>query len=433
MEENQTYFDYTAGDMPPAGKSPKEERGSGHGLFLVGLIAGIGISLLLVAIAFLGFGVQAVMERQDGVVLDGDSAVDQTLVSKLQMLESYIDRLYFLDEVSDEDLQTGIYRGLLDALGDPYSTYYSAEELNSFMEQTEGTYYGIGAYMTQDTETGLPVVTGVMSGAPAEAAGLRPNDLIYEVDGVSIYGMSLDEAISLIKGPEGTDVVLTIVRENAQDFLEFTLTRAKVETPTVTLTMLDDDMAYIEITEFDSVSVDQFAEALAVAKGSDMKGLIIDLRGNPGGSLDAVVEMCQMILPKGMVVYTEDKNGHREEYTCDGSRELEVPLVVLVDRNSASAAEIMAGAIKDYGLGTLVGTTTFGKGIVQQIIPFRDGSAIKITTSAYFTPNGNNIHGIGIEPDVECPFDGEAYYGSEDHPDNQLEKAKEVLLKLMGK
>ena len=433
MEENQTYFDYTAGGVPSVGNSPKEERGSGHGLFLVGLIAGIGISLLLVAIAFLGFGVQAVMEHQDGVVLDEDSAVDHTLVSKLQLLENYIDRLYFLDEISDEELQTGIYRGLLDALGDPYSTYYSAEELNSFMEQTEGTYYGIGAYMTQDTETGLPMVTGVMAGAPAEIGGLRANDLIYEVDGVSIYGMSLEEAISLIKGPEGTDVVLTIVRENAQDFLEFTLTRAKVETPTVTLTMLDDDMAYIEITEFDSVSVDQFAEALAVAKGSDMKGLIIDLRGNPGGSLDAVVEMCQMILPKGMVVYTEDKYGRREEYTCDGSRELELPLVVLVDRNSASAAEIMAGAIKDYGLGTLVGTTTFGKGIVQQIIPLRDGSAIKITTSAYFTPNGNNIHGIGIEPDVECPFDGEAYYGSEDHPDNQLEKAKEVLLGLMGK
>lgn len=433
MEENQTYFDYTAGGMPPAGKSPKEERGSGRGLFLVGMIVGIGISLLVVAIAFLGFGVQAVMEHQDGVVLNEDSAVDRTLVSKLQMLENYIDRLYFLDEVSDEELRTGIYRGFLDALGDPYSIYYSAEELNSFMEQTEGTYYGIGAYMTQDTETGLPMVTGVMAGAPAESVGLRPNDLIYEVDGVSIYGMSLDEAISLIKGPEGTDVVLTIVRENAQDFLEFTLTRAKVETPTVTLTMLDDDMAYIEITEFDSVSVDQFAEALAVAKGSDMRGLIIDLRGNPGGSLDAVVAMCQMILPKGMVVYTEDKYGHREEYTCDGSRELQVPLVVLVDRNSASAAEIMAGAIKDYGLGTLVGTTTFGKGIVQQIVRFRDGSAIKITTSAYYTPNGNNIHGIGIEPDVECPFDGEAYYGSEDHPDNQLEKAKEVLLGLMGK
>ena len=162
-----------------------------------------------------------------------------------------------------------------------------------------------------------------------------------------------------------------------------------------------------------------------------MKGMILDLRGNPGGSLNAVVEMARMILPEGLIVYTEDKEGKRTEYTCDGERKLDVPLVVLVDMNSASAAEIMSGAIKDYGTGTLVGTTTFGKGIVQQIMPFRDGSAVKLTISAYYTPNGNNIHGIGIEPDVVCEFDGEAYYGSEEHPDNQLEKAKEVLKQKM--
>ena len=191
--------------------------------------------------------------------------------------------------------------------------------------------------------------------------------------------------------------------------------------------MMEDNMAYVQITEFDDVSVKQFENALNSAMAAGMKGLILDLRANPGGSLNAVVEMARMILPKGMIVYTEDKNGKRSEYTCDGTKELEVPLVVLVDMNSASASEIMAGAIKDYSLGTLVGTTTFGKGIVQQIMPFRDGSAVKITISAYYTPKGNNIHGIGIEPDVVCEFDGEAYYGSEDHPDNQLEKAKEVL------
>ena len=197
------------------------------------------------------------------------------------------------------------------------------------------------------------------------------------------------------------------------------------------LTMLEDDIAYIELTEFDEVSIDQFADALATARGSGMKGLILDLRGNPGGSVNAVVEMCRMILPEGMIVYTENKEGKRTEYTCDGKRKLEVPMTVLVDGNSASASEIMAGAIKDYGIGTLVGTTTFGKGIVQQILSFMDGSAVKITISSYFTPKGNNIHGIGIEPDIECPFDGEAYYGSEDHPDNQLEKAREVLLEMM--
>ena len=186
-------------------------------------------------------------------------------------------------------------------------------------------------------------------------------------------------------------------------------------------------MGLISVSEFDDVTVDQFADALATIKGSGAKGIILDLRGNPGGSLSAVVSMCRMILPEGLIVYTEDKSGKRSEYTCDGSRKLTLPLVVLADMNSASAAEIMAGAIQDHGLGTLVGTTTFGKGIVQQIVPFKDGSAVKITISAYFTPAGKNIHGIGIVPDVECEFDGEAYYGSEDHPDNQLEKAKEVL------
>ena len=278
---------------------------------------------------------------------------------------------------------------------------------------------------------GFPKISGVIEGAPAEAADLRANDLIYEVDGESTYGLSLTEAVSMIKGPEGTDVVLTIVREGATGFLEVTITRAKVEATTVNQEMLEDGMAYIQVTEFDDVTVDQFAEALAVSRGSGMKGLILDLRANPGGNLDSVVEMCRMILPKGMIVYTENKKGQRNEYTCDGERELEVPLVVLVDMNSASASEIMAGAIKDYGIGTLVGTTTFGKGIVQQVMPFRDGSAVKMTISAYFTPKGNNIHGLGIEPDVLCEFDGEAYYGSEDHPDNQLEKAKEVLKGLM--
>ena len=432
MDKNETYFDYTASGMPPVPPAPEKEKGSGKGLFLIGLVVGVAIALLVVGIGYLGFGLQAAMERQDQPVLSENSVVDEKLVSKLQLLEEYIDELFYLDEVSDEDLKTGIYKGLMDALNDPYSVYYSAEELSSFMQQTEGIYFGIGAYMQLDQETGLPLITGLIAGGPAEDSELRPGDLVYQVDGESVQGLSLDEAVAMIKGPEDTEVTLTIIRENAEDFLDITLTRKRVETPTVTVEMLDNGMAYIQITEFDDVSVDQFTEALAVAKGSDMKGMILDLRGNPGGSLDAVTQMCRMILPEGMIVYTENKSGEREEFTCDGKHELQVPLVVLVDGNSASAAEIMAGAIKDHGLGTLVGTTTFGKGIVQQVIPLRDGSAIKITISAYYTPNGSNIHGIGIAPDVECPFDGEAYYGSEDHPDNQLEKAKEVLEKLMA-
>lgn len=431
-------YNYNYNPVPPRPvKPPRGERGSGKGLFFGGLITGIAGALLVLAICYLGLYVQDIVESgqnsSNKVEFTEGSAIDSSVLSKLQTLENTIERYYFLGEVTDEELQNGIYRGMLEALGDPYSEYYSAEELNELMEQTEGVYYGIGAYIGLDTDTTLPKISGTISGAPSEEVDLRANDLIYEVDGVSTYGMTLTEVVSLIKGPENTDVVLTIIRAGETDYLEVTVTRRKVETPTVQYEMLEDNMAYIQVTEFDEVSIDQFADALATARGSGMKGMILDLRANPGGSLNAVVEMARMILPEGMIVYTEDKNGKRSEYTCDGSRELDVPLVVLIDMNSASASEIMAGAIKDYGIGTLVGTTTFGKGIVQQIMPFRDGSAIKLTISAYYTPNGNNIHGIGIEPDVMCEFDGEAYYSSPDRPDNQLEKAKEVLEELMGK
>ena len=459
MDENQSYFDnlsgsgtgaapvqgeapqpgYYGGAQGPGrpGRTPKAEKGSGKGLFLIGLITGISGALLVLAICYLGLYVQNVVESGQNVKVGEevsfleDSAIDATVLNKMQTLENTIDNYFYLHDVTDEELQDGIYRGMLQALGDPYSEYYTAEELNDLMEQTEGVYYGIGAYVSQDTATGLPKISGVIAGAPAEEVDLRANDLIYEVDGESTYGLSLTEAVGLIKGPENTDVTLTIVREGESDYLEVTVTRRKVETPTVEYEMLEDGMAYIQLTEFDDVSVKQFEEALASVRKDGMKGMILDLRANPGGSLSAVVDMARMILPEGMIVYTEDKNGKRAEYTCDGDKELDVPLVVLVDMNSASAAEIMAGAIKDYKLGTLVGTTTFGKGIVQQIIPFRDGSAVKVTISAYYTPDGNNIHGLGIEPDIVCEFDGDAYYGSEDRPDNQLEKAKEVLREML--
>lgn len=452
MDNNKSYFDYISSDAPDTPKTPpvyiepqqrlgkvqEEPKDSGKGMFIVGVMLGLACALLLFAIVYIGFGVQNSIqqmsaERSVKSNLDEGSAINSDLVSKLQALEDTIDKYYFLGEVTNEELQTGIYRGIMEALGDPYSEYYSAEELQSLMEQTEGVYYGIGAYISLDTGTSLPKISGVIAGAPAEAANLRANDLIYEVDGESTYGLSLTEVVSMIKGPEATKVVLTIIREDEADYMDVTVERKKVETPTVSMEMMESGMAYIQVKEFDEVTIDQFADALATARGSGMKGMILDLRANPGGSLNAVVEMAKMLLPKGMIVYTEDKNGKRAEYTCDGKKEFDLPMVVLVDMNSASASEILAGAIKDHGVGTLVGTTTFGKGIVQQIIPFRDGSAVKITISAYYTPNGNNIHGIGIEPDIEVEFDGEAYYGSEERPDNQLEKAKEVLLEMMGK
>lgn len=435
MDENQNYFNHLNNE--PASQPQREQKGSGKALFFGGMIVGLAATLLVVGIVYLGIGIQNSVAQNGSssckIELDDSSAINSNTISKLQALEQTIDTYYFLDEVSNEEMQDGIFKGMLESLGDPYSEYYTPEELAEMMEQSEGIYFGIGAYISLDTEKNLPKISGVMEGSPAEEADLRANDLIYEVGGVSTYGLTLTETVSMIKGEEGTEVTLTLIREGESDYLEITLTRRRVEAPTVEYSMLDGRIGYIQVTEFDSVTVNQFSEALYTVKNSAARGIILDLRGNPGGNLDAVVDMCNMILPEGMIVYTEDKYGNREEYTSDGEHELELPLVVLVDMNSASAAEIMAGAIKDYGIGTLVGTTTFGKGIVQQIMSFRDGSAVKLTISAYYTPNGNNIHGIGIEPDVLCEFDGEAYYGSEDHPDNQLEKAKEVLEELISK
>ena len=429
MSDNNQYFDYTGN--PPETAGGESTKGYGKGLFLLGLVSGVAVALLVVAICMLGFGVQkTVEERSEQVVSteqdDGTLANEATL-AKIKALEATIDKYFYLDRADNDALRDGIYKGLMSALDDPYTEYYTAQELEDMMEQTEGIYFGIGAYVSMDTATGLPKISGIIANSPAEDSELRPDDLIYEVNGQSTLGLTLTETVGLIKGPEGTEVVLKLIREGEKDYLEIPLTRRKVEAPTVEFSMLEDGMALIQVTEFDDVTTDQFAEALAMARGSDAKGIILDLRANPGGNLSTVVEMCNMILPKGMIVYTIDKNEKRSEYKSDGKRQLELPLVVLVDGNSASAAEIMAGAIKDHGIGTLVGTTTFGKGIVQQIVPFRDGSAVKITISAYYTPNGQNIHGIGIEPDIECEFDSEAYYETEDHYDNQLEKAKEVL------
>ena len=238
------------------------------------------------------------------------------------------------------------------------------------------------------------------------------------------------EVVALIKGEEGTKVVLTLVREGENDYLKIPVERRKIESPTVSNEMLEEGIGYIQITEFDDVTEDQFAEALAECKQKGMKALILDLRSNPGGNLSTVCELCRMLLPKGMIVYTEDKYGKRDEYTCDGLRKLNVPAVVLVNGYSASASEIMAGAMKDHGIATIMGTTTFGKGIVQRVISLSDGSAVKLTVSKYYTPNGNDIHQKGIEPDIEVEFDADAYY--DEGIDNQLQEAISYLSKQSG-
>nr|MBQ8252251.1 S41 family peptidase [Lachnospiraceae bacterium] len=396
-----------------------------------GIIVGLVIALMLSCVvylvgmkknnaAYVRLAGSASAETTDAE----DSVLNSQVGQKLSILEDSIQE-YYLGDVTNEQLENGLYRGLVEATGDPYAEYYTEEELEELKESTSGIYYGIGAYVGIDAETQCCKISGVIDNAPAQEAGLQAEDIIVEVDGTSTRGMATTDVVMLIKGEEHTDVVLTIYRKGEPEYLDITVTRRKVEAPTVEYEMMEDGMAYIQITQFETVTIDQFAEKLEQARSEGMKGLIIDLRGNPGGTLQSAVEIARMILPKGLVVYMEDKNGEREEYSCDGKQQLEVPLVVLVDDNSASAAEILAGAVKDYGIGTLVGVTTFGKGIVQKVFGITDGSGVKLTISHYYTPKGNDIHEVGIEPDVEVKLDTEKYV--EDGSDNQLERAKEIL------
>ncbi len=402
----------------------KQERSNGYG---VGVVTGILATALVFSGAWTGKILYDNNKAQSAAVSgasEGESVVNSGTISKIAAIETMVNERFYFGDVGEEELQKGICSGMIEALDDKYAAYYTAEELKEQWEKNEGIYYGIGAYVSLDEDTQTPYVSGVIEGTPAQEADLRMGDIIYAVDGTKTFQMSLDEVTALIKGEEGTHVTLTLVR--GEEVFDQDVVRRRVDRPTVTSRMLDEEIGYIGISEFKDVTVDQFTEAYAVIKGSDAKALVLDLRGNPGGLLDAVVDIGRQILPEGLVVYTEDKNGKRVEYDCDGEKEIDIPMVVLVNGGSASAAEVLTGAIKDYGVGTVMGTTTYGKGIVQKIIALSDGSAIKLTTDGYFTPKGNNIHGKGIEPDIVVEFDAEAYY-AEEPVDNQLEAAKEYL------
>lgn len=348
---------------------------------------------------------------------------------KIDIIQDTIEE-YFLEEADSNELEAGVYRGMVEALGDPYSTYYTAKEWQDMQNQTQGIYFGIGAYIGVDKETQLPKIAKIIPNTPAEVSGLQAEDIIMKVDGVETAGMDATEVVSRVKGKEGTKVMLTVYRDGITDYLNIEVERKKIENPTVEYKMLEGRIGYIQINEFDDVTVDQFSDAYVTLNGNEMKGLILDLRGNPGGNLTAVTEIANMILPKGLIVYTEDKYGKRVEYNCDGKNEIQIPMYVLINGYSASASEILAGAIKDYEKGILLGTTTYGKGIVQRMIPLSDGSAVKLTVSNYFTPKGNNIHKIGIEPDVTLEFDGDSYL--EDGTDNQLIEATKLIKELMN-
>ncbi|MCR4729061.1 MAG: S41 family peptidase [Lachnospiraceae bacterium] len=335
---------------------------------------------------------------------------------------------YFEDNIDTSLMQEKMYAAMLDALNDPYSTYYTVEEWESETEDSSGTYYGIGSYVTIDEKTQYPMLSGVFDGSPASKAGLRNGDIIYEVNGENVGGYALTDVVKLIRGPENTDVTLTIIRDG-KDNLTVVVTRGKVNTISVESDVKRGNIGYIQIKEFSEVAEPQFKEALADLKSKNVGGIIIDLRGNGGGNLSTVLNICEELLPKGLITYLEYKDGQRQEFTCSGKHEIDIPMVVLVNGYSASASELMTGALRDHKKATIIGTTTYGKGIAQSLYPFTDGTAVKLTTASYFTPNGECVHKKGITPDIELEFDSEKYYDEENPVDNQLEYAIDYLLR----
>ncbi len=357
----------------------------------------------------------------------GDTEAAQAIGSeteeKLRALEELIDRDY-MGEVDEEELQSGIYEGYISGLNDPYSAYYDEEATKELMESTSGEYVGIGAALAEDEDTGLVRIVEVYEDSPAEAAGLLSGDLLYQVDGEDVTENSAEEIVDVIRGEDGTEVELTVLRGEENEEITVTAVRAPVEVKTVTAKLLEDGIGYLRISEFDSVTYDQFAEAMEELKGQGIQGLVVDLRNNLGGDYDIVCQILDEILPEGLIVYTEDKNGTREEKKSDEEHKLEMPLTVLVNEYSASASEIFAGAVQDYGIGTIVGMTTYGKGVVQSLYDLKDGTSVKLTIARYFTPKGRDINQKGIQPDVEVDYE---YDENDPEADNQLDKATEVL------
>lgn len=396
--------------------------------FIKGLILGIFICLL-VGGAVKGFNLFLIPAR-----VDGFSRTDwNDFMAKSNDIKAILDTYYF-EDIDSEKMKQGMYYGQVSSIGDPYTTYMDKERFESYMEDTEGSFAGIGVYVTMDPKDGLLTVTQVFPGSPSEEADLRPGDKVVAVDGESMVGMDDKEVIKRIKGPENTKVQLSIYREDEDEPLEKELTRRKIEVPTVETKMLENNIGYMKVLGFDAVTDEQFLKELVALEKNSLNGLIIDLRNNGGGYLDVALNMTDLFVPEGIITYTIDGKGNRKDYKTADNVYFNKPLVVLVNEYSASASEIFTGAVKDYGVGTIVGNTTFGKGLVQKPYLLRDGSAVKVTVSRYYTPNGNYINKTGIEPDVsvELPKEFRRKASVPEESDTQLEAALDTINQQMN-
>lgn len=433
--ETQNYEPQTDSSENSGNAQMPQPPNKGSQDFRKGLIAGTLGMLLVVAVFALGIGIAVQLNNRSVSAKNQDSAEKSTRQSistdaveqKASEIADLIDQYYY-EDIDENAMVEGIYAGLVSGLGDPYSNYFTAAEYQAMNETTSGTYYGIGAVLTQRIDTKVVTILHVYPGTPAEEAGVRDGDVIVKVGDIEGDSLELSELVKHIKGEEGSSVHLQLMREGEADYLEFDVQRRQVEVPTVQHQMLEGNVGLLQITEFAENTPEQFDTAIKELQSQGMKSMIVDLRNNPGGVLQSVCKMLDGILPEGLVVYTEDKYGSRSDYTSDENC-MNIPMAVLINKDSASASEIFAGAIKDYQYGTLIGTTTFGKGIVQSVIPLEDGSAVKVTMAKYFTPKGSYIHEVGIDPDIELEYEylGDTKETYNPMNDNQILKALEVL------
>lgn len=412
---------YGMNDLRRNAQPPRKKKSQGFasGMIIGAVSAFMAVILLILSVAavciakgYIHIGVNGDVYIQSDAVTDSDG-IGSEVEGKLNAIDSVLESFYFGD-VDDETAKDNIYKAYLSSYGDKYTMYYTADEYKALKESTNGKFYGIGAVCQLSGEGGVLLVDVYDNGAGYQA-GLRSGDRVVNVDGRDITDMELSSAVALIKGDKGTSVTLEVIRGTER--LTFSAVRDVVEAKTVSYTLLDNNIGYLSISQFEEVTTKQFKAAVEDLQSQGMKGLVIDIRNNPGGLLDTVVGMLKYMLPDGLIVYTEDKQGNRKEYKGQDNDEFNLPLAVLVNGNSASASEIFAGAIQDYGKGTIIGTQTYGKGIVQTVKPLTDGSAIKFTIAKYFTPKGQDIHGKGVTPDIVVE------YGTDADVDTQLDAA----------
>ena len=403
---------YGMNDLRRNAQPPRKKKSQGFasGMIIGAVSAFMAVILLILSVAavciakgYIHIGVNGDVYIQSDAVTDSDG-IGSEVEGKLNAIDSVLESFYFGD-VDDETAKDNIYKAYLSSYGDKYTMYYTADEYKALKESTNGKFYGIGAVCQLSGEGGVLLVDVYDNGAGYQA-GLRSGDRVVNVDGRDITDMELSSAVALIKGDKGTSVTLEVIRGTER--LTFSAVRDAVEAKTVSYTLLDNNIGYLSISQFEEVTTKQFKAAVEDLQSQGMKGLVIDIRNNPAGLLDTVVGMLKYMLPDGLIVYTEDKQGNRKEYKGQDNDEFNLPLAVIVNGNSASASEIFAGAIQDYGKGTIIGTQTYGKGIVQTVKPLTDGSAIKFTIAKYFTPKGQDIHGKGVTPDMVVEYDTDA-------------------------